>query len=88
MKPIQLWQVATVVLGIVLSGPVPAADAKKGVGDDVKKDIANHRAMAEAHNNAAACLESGKPEKQCETQLQKDCKGLGIGKNCGMQHAH
>jgi hypothetical protein len=44
--------------------------------------------MAEAHTNAAMCLEAGKPEKDCEAQLQKDCKGLGIGKNCGMKHKH
>lgn len=68
----------------------PAAfAAEKGKKDDpahVKKDIADHRAMADAHLNAAKCLESGKPEKECQTQLAKDCKGLGIGKYCGMKH--
>lgn len=55
---------------------------------DIKKDIANHRAMAEAHLTAAKCLESGKSEKECHGQLAKDCKGLAIGKYCGMKHSH
>lgn len=55
---------------------------------EVKKDIADHRAMAEAHLNAAKCLESDKPEKECQAQLAKDCRGLGIGKYCGMKHRH
>ena len=54
--------------------------------DAVKKDIAAHRTMAHAHENAAKCLEAGKPEKECHEQLQKDCKGTGIGKYCGMRH--
>jgi hypothetical protein len=72
-----------------LSGP--AAAAEKGAKDDpahVKQDVADHRAMAEAHLNAAKCLESGKPEKDCQAQLAKDCKGLAIGKYCGMKHRH
>ncbi len=55
---------------------------------DVKKDIARHRAMAAAHEGAAKCLESGKKEAVCEKELQAACKGLGIGKNCGMKHEH
>lgn len=54
----------------------------------VKKDIADHRAMAEAHLNAAKCFEAGKSEKECHGQLEKDCKGLAIGKVCGMKHRH
>ena len=69
----------------------PVLAAEKGAKDDpahVKKDVADHRAMAEAHSNAAKCLESGKPEKDCQAQLAKDCKGLAIGKYCGMKHRH
>ena len=72
--------------------PVAAADgAKKDKAhgaEEVKKDIADHRAMAEAHLNAAKCLEAGKSEKECHGQLAKDCKGLAIGKYCGMKHRH
>jgi len=53
-----------------------------------KEDIARHRAMAVAHENAAKCLESGKSDEVCEKQLQVECKGLGIGKFCGMKHVH
>jgi hypothetical protein len=77
-----------VVAAGLLAAPV-AMGAEKGRKDDsthVKKDVSDHLAMAEAHVNAAKCLESGKPEKDCHAQLAKDCKGLGIGKYCGMKH--
>ena len=44
--------------------------------------------MAAAHEKAARCLEEGKPEKVCHAELEKDCRGLGIGKHCGMKHKH
>jgi len=78
-----------VVVAAGLSAAPAAYAAEKGKKDDpahVKKDVADHRAMAEAHLNAARCLESGKPEKECQAQLAKDCKGLAIGKYCGMKH--
>lgn len=53
-----------------------------------KEDIRRHRAMAAAHEAAAKCLESGKAEKDCLEKLRQDCKGLGIGKYCGMRHQH
>jgi hypothetical protein len=56
--------------------------------EDIKKDITRHRAMAAAHEGAAKCLESGKKEAVCEKELQAACKGLGIGKSCGMKHEH
>jgi hypothetical protein len=56
--------------------------------DQIKEDIARHRAMATAHGKAAQCLESGKDAKICLAELQAACKGLGIGKYCGMRHQH
>ena len=53
-----------------------------------KEDAARHRAMAAAHENAAKCLESTKSEEVCMKELQIACKGLAIGKYCGMKHAH
>ena len=53
-----------------------------------KEDIRRHRAMAVAHEAAAKCLEAGKPEQDCLEKLRKDCKGLGIGKYCGLRHQH
>jgi len=55
---------------------------------EVKEDIKRHRAMAAAHEAAAKCLESGQAEKACLEKLRQDCKGLGIGKYCGMRHQH
>ena len=53
-----------------------------------KEDAARHRAMAAAHENAAKCLESAKSEDVCLKELQAACKGLAIGKYCGMKHSH
>jgi hypothetical protein len=55
---------------------------------DTKADIARHRAMAAAHEAAAKCLESGKKEDVCQKELLAACKGLAIGKYCGMKHEH
>lgn len=55
---------------------------------ETKEDIQRHRAMAAAHEAAAKCLESGKKEDVCVKELQASCKGLAVGKYCGMKHAH
>ena len=55
---------------------------------EVKEDVARHRAMAAAHEAAAKCMEAGKGEKVCMAELQTACKGLAIGKYCGMKHMH
>jgi hypothetical protein len=55
---------------------------------ETKADIERHRAMAAAHEAAAKCLESGKKEAVCTKELQAACKGLAIGKMCGMKHEH
>ena len=73
---------------LAISGTAVAAEKKKDDPAHVKKDVADHRAMADAHLNAAKCLEAGTAEKQCHEQLAKDCKGIGIGKYCGMKHRH
>jgi hypothetical protein len=70
-----------------IATPVLGQD-KKPLSEDAKKDIAAHRQLAQVHENAARCLEAGKPEKECHDQLQKECKGVGIGKYCGMRHRH
>ncbi len=83
---------AVAVLALTTVLPASAQDQKKSEkahsAAEIKKDIANHRAMAEAHLQAVKCFESGKSEKECHGQLAKDCKGLAIGKYCGMQHRH
>lgn len=56
--------------------------------EETRQDIQRHRAMATAHEAAAKCLEAGKGEKICYAELAVACKGLAIGKYCGMRHAH
>jgi hypothetical protein len=65
-----------------------SALAQAHSADDIKKDIQRHKAMAAAHEGAAKCLESGKKYDVCMKELQAACKGLGIGKHCGMRHEH
>jgi hypothetical protein len=66
-----------------------SAFAAENHGDkERKEDITRHRAMAKAHTDAAVCLESGKKEEDCDKALQAACKGLAIGKSCGMKHVH
>lgn len=75
-----------VFAGLMMSLSVIAANDH---GDkERKEDVARHRAMAAAHESAAKCLESGKAEDVCGKALQMACKGLAIGKNCGMKHEH
>jgi hypothetical protein len=72
----------------LLLAVTPVLAQEKPNPDEVKKDIAAHRQMAQVHENAAKCLEAGKAEKECHDQLLKECKGVGIGKYCGMRHRH
>ena len=72
---------------VALSASFSIASDKHGE-KETKVDIARHRAMAAAHESAAKCLESGKKEDLCGKELQAACKGLAIGKYCGMKHEH
>lgn len=63
-------------------------DKPAAINADAKKDVQRHRAIAAAHEAAARCLESGKAEEACHKDLQAACKGLAIGKYCGMRHEH
>lgn len=54
----------------------------------IQEDITRHRAMAAAHEAAAQCLESGREKSVCHQELQTACRGLGIGRYCGMRHVH
>jgi hypothetical protein len=79
----------TVVSFVAMSTAAVSAFAADTHSDkERKEDITRHRAMAKAHTDAAICLESGKKEEECDKALQAACKGLAIGKSCGMKHAH
>ena len=62
--------------------------AQKHSDKEIQEDAKRHRAMAAAHEAAAKCLEGGKKPDVCQKELQAACKGLAIGKYCGMKHAH
>ena len=72
---------------LVLSVTFSVAQAQES-DKEKKEDIQRHRAMAAAHDAAAKCLESGKKEDVCGKELQAACKGLAVGKYCGMKHVH
>ena len=75
--------------GLLIAFAATVSFAADTHGDkELKEDIAKHRAMAAAHDAAAKCLESGKKEDVCMKDLQAACKGLAIGKFCGMKHEH
>ncbi|MDB5895387.1 MAG: hypothetical protein JWQ88_2918 [Rhodoferax sp.] len=75
---------SALLLAVTCCVATMAAESDK----DTKEDIARHRAMAAAHESAAKCRESGKAEELCLKELQAACKGLAIGKYCGMKHEH
>jgi hypothetical protein len=66
----------------------PAASGSAAANEHRKQDIGMHRTIAAAHEEAARCLESGKPEKQCHEALNTACKGIALGRYCGMKHVH
>jgi len=72
---------------LALSAVLSVAHAQHS-DKETKEDVQRHRAMAAAHEAAAKCLESGKKPDACTAQLQTACKGLAVGKYCGMKHAH
>jgi len=80
---------AAAICALMLGSGPALGDDKKGHSEKEKKeDVARHRALAQLHDAAAKCMEAGKPARECHEQLRKDCKGVGIGKYCGMKHQH
>jgi hypothetical protein len=80
----RVWMVA-----MALALALPAhAQREKSKDERAKEDIAVHRAIAAAHEKAAKCLEAGKTEKECHAHLATECKGIAIGRYCGMRHRH
>ena len=76
-------------LALLLLLPLALAAQPEKHGDKERKDDARrHRIMAAAHEAAAKCLESRQNPEQCQRALQGACKGIAIGKYCGMKHEH
>ena len=75
-------------LVIVVAAWLPLLAIAAESAEEIRQDARRHRAMAVAHEAAAKCLESGKQPDQCLKDLQAACKGLAIGKYCGLKHEH
>ena len=54
----------------------------------VPKEEIQRRLSLAMVNEAAKCLEEGKTEKECHAHLATECKGIAIGRYCGMRHRH
>ena len=88
MKPAMLLsRIISTSAALMLCATFSVAYAQES-DKEKKEDIQRHRAMATAHESAAKCLESGKKEDVCGKELQAACKGLAVGKYCGMKHVH
>jgi hypothetical protein len=87
MKLISVSKLFALLSAVVFSASMSLAFAQHS-DKEIKEDVQRHRAMAAAHEDAAKCLEGGQKPDACVKQLQAACKGLGIGKYCGMRHAH
>jgi len=75
-----LLGVTAIVCSIAIFAAVPV------LNQEALDDIAKHETMAAAHSAAAKCLREGKPDSVCEGALLAACKGIAIGKFCGMKH--
>lgn len=75
------------ILSLLLAAVALSTQAKEDPAH-MKAIIEQHKAIAAAHEAAAQCLASGKDEETCHGELAKACKGLAIGKLCGMKHKH
>ncbi len=76
------------LLALILLSQAATFSVAKENAEETKQDVAKHRAMAAAHEAAAKCREAGKGEDICNKELQAACKGIAIGKFCGMKHEH
>ena len=85
MKRLFASSLAAVVL---VTSAMGAFAAGPHSDNEAKEDITRHRAISVAHEAAAKCLEAGKKEEVCHKELQAACKGMAIGKYCGMKHGH
>lgn len=84
-----LLSLAAAAAGATTPAPAPpAAPAQPQLSEHVRQDIQRHRAMSVAHDSAARCLESGRPKAECHERLRAECRGLAVGRYCGMRHQH
>ena len=68
----------------------PQCGMKRGAEDFRERAarVAEHRRMAGVHEQAAQCLASTRPYGDCGKALSAACGGVGVGRYCGLRHAH
>ena len=76
------------LLGVLAALALTVVAAHAESDKERQEDVARHRAIAAAHEAAVKCIEAKKPEEVCLKELQAACKGIAIGKFCGMRHQH
>jgi hypothetical protein len=69
-------------------GPHCGLKSRPDEHKDLAQLIAEYEQMARIHTTAAHCLSTPKSYSDCQAELRKACGGLGVGKYCGMRHAH
>jgi hypothetical protein len=79
----KMWIIASAALAVTLSA---YAVSDLSLSKETLEDIAKHETIASAHLEAAKCLRAGKSDEVCEGALLQACKGVAIGKFCGMKH--
>lgn len=81
---------ATLAAAVSISAAQTSAPAGKSDAAEKhrQEDIAKHRRMAQAHEEAAKCLAAGEKETVCHERMRAACQGIAIGKYCGMRHSH
>ncbi len=79
------WILASVFFA-VSAAAYATATASIPLSQETLDDIAKHETIAAAHTQAAKCLREGKADEVCEGALLPACKGVAIGRFCGMKH--
>ena len=77
-----------VVTRLLLASCLCLAPAAHALDAHARETMAQHREMARVHAQAADCLQAGRTESMCHAELREACRGLGIGKYCGLRHSH
>lgn len=76
----------TVLLSVsflIISSVGMAQDKAAAKPSSVAEHVQMHEQMAKAHQQAADCLKSGKPEEECRKAFHESCQGMGCGEKCG-----
>ncbi len=69
--------------GLLAVSLLAKADDKTKTPVTKETHIQMHEDMAKAHQKAAECLKSGKPEEECRNEFMNEAKAHGGSDHCG-----